>query len=455
MCYYASASLVFLCIIKEKQMSKYNSKFFNKTSKPEVQETSNVLEAYHNSLYSYQPTIVNHRYKVPGYPNIIIGGSIIDAADWEHLHKDFEVTDVINVETEHDDTSKVPAEHLLQVQTEDNGAPFPPEKILAAIEFAKGSGKVIYVHCQMGGSRSPAWAYALLRGTFKASKEEAMAAIVSARRGVDKLDPSRGFIEDYGHHPVHVSYLASVEAAIKILEPDVKLPRLNIASGPNIFPFDGWINYDREDSQAYLDYLRTLKDPAVVWPPIEIMPEHQQQVVKYIRNNGNIDFRVRDLRDGFPQHPDCSVESIYLGQMIEHINPLYEVPPFLKECYRMLKPNGVIRITTPDLDILIDAYKNGQMNKFESEQPEFYKGVDPSAQLSYLMFGAAGPSCTWDNYEGHMFLYTQRSITAVLHEAGFKDMQFYYEPGKSKDPVMAVQVVDAGLTHSFIVEAVK
>lgn len=224
--------------------------------------------------------------------------------------------------------------------------------------------------------------------------------------------------------------------------------RLNIACGPNVFPSDKWINYDREDIREYLEALKKFTN-------FSGMPEHQVKLAKYVQKGGKIDFRVRDLRKGFPEHLDQTVSAIYLGQMIEHVNPIYEARPLILECKRMLKPGGVLKITTPDLDLLIDAYKNGDMGKFASEQPVFYKAFPPSAQLAMLMYGSSGSHCTWDNYEGHMFLYTKESITSLLAASGFRPpFTFYQEGGMSIDQVMAEEAVDAGMSHSLAVEAV-
>lgn len=233
------------------------------------------------------------------------------------------------------------------------------------------------------------------------------------------------------------------------------LPRLNIGSGPNVFPFKGWINYDREDISGYLKYLDWQNEDKTNAYKLEEMPNHQQVLANFIRSNGMVDFRVHDIRNGFSHHADSSIESIYIGQVIEHLNPIYEVPKLLSDCYRMLKPGGIIRMTTPDLDLLIKAYLNNDMDKFAIEQPEFYKTADPSSKLAMIMYGSCGSNCTWNNYDGHMFLFTKTSMTAALSAAGFKDIEFYYETGKGKDSIMTSQVVDAGMTHSFIVEGVK
>jgi SAM-dependent methyltransferase len=241
----------------------------------------------------------------------------------------------------------------------------------------------------------------------------------------------------------------------KVIISTDKLVKLNIASGPNIFPFDGWINYDKIDSTDYFKYLDWQNKEKTEAYVLYLMPEHQQILANYIRSGGKIDFRVQDISSGFSHHNDNTVDLIYLGQMIEHLNPIYETSNFLKDCYRMMKPGGVIRITTPDLNVLIQAYISGEMNKFADEQPEFYKTADASSQLAFLMYGASGPNCTQTNYEGHMFLFTQKSMTDMLKSVGFKDIEFYYETGKSKSEIMAKEVVDAGMSHSFICEAVK
>jgi len=166
-----------------------------------------IVETYANTLYEGHRC---HRYWVPGGFFIMVGGSLLGPEDWEHLRSEYGITHVINVETEHDDAGKVPPERLCQARVPDDGTPFPAAKVLAACLFAAekvanapaGEDPRFYVHCQMGGSRSPAFAYALMRAVFEMSAEGALAAI----RGTHK--------SDYGHHDFHKSYIASVEAAL-------------------------------------------------------------------------------------------------------------------------------------------------------------------------------------------------------------------------------------------------
>lgn len=229
------------------------------------------------------------------------------------------------------------------------------------------------------------------------------------------------------------------------------LVKLNIGAGPSMFPYTGWINYDREDFNYYSDYLIELSKAG-----INTIVPCLHPIVEFLLNGNKLDMRKHDLRSGFPQHADNSVDLIYFGQVIEHINPLFEAPKLMKEFYRMLKPGGVARIVTPDLNVMVSAYINNEMDKFSSEQPPFYQEVDASAKLSYLMFGSAGEKCTWDYYEGHMFIYTKDSMNKLLSDAGFNGpFNYYYETGKSISPTLAKESTDQGMTHSFIVEAVK
>lgn len=173
-----------------------------------------IAEKYTNSLYTYEPTIMVARWWIPDYP-IMVGGSLIDSADWEHLRRDFGVTHVVNIESEHSDRGKLPDALLCEQRVPDDGAPFPSSVVNAIVEFARfaPTEAVFYVHCQMGGSRSPAAAYAVLRARYGLTAERALAAV---NRGFEEkkrlTEPAGEAVAhgSYGWHPVHQSYLSGV-----------------------------------------------------------------------------------------------------------------------------------------------------------------------------------------------------------------------------------------------------
>lgn len=213
--------------------------------------------------------------------------------------------------------------------------------------------------------------------------------------------------------------------------------KLNLCCGPNLFP--GWVNVDKFDQSDYLRHLREAGDVVRSWPAA------QAELALYVQSGAPLEFQQHDVRDGI-MVADDSVDLIYVGQAIEHFNRRNEAPAFLRECARVLKPGGVIRLTTPDLNILVDAFRHGRMHLFTSEQPAFYADALPEDRLAYLMFGAAGPDCTAESYEGHFHCYTSQSLSALLVEC---ELEPRVPGGKFGE------CVDCGMSHSFAVEAVK
>jgi predicted SAM-dependent methyltransferase len=65
--------------------------------------------------------------------------------------------------------------------------------------------------------------------------------------------------------------------------------------------------------------------------------------------------KVVDLTKGIP-FPDNSFDVIYHSQVLEHI-PKEKAEYFVRECYRVLKPNGIMRVVVPDLENIVDEYK--------------------------------------------------------------------------------------------------
>lgn len=177
-----------------------------------------MAEIYTNRLYTYEPTHPVQRWWVT--PNLMIGGSICDNADWLHLSKDFGIRSVLNVETEHSDEGKgIP--NLSECRVPDDGSPFPFGLVRHAVSFARlmiGLGP-IYVHCQMGGSRSPAFGYAILRWVHGMSADAALTAIRTGKDWSLKAKDGKlvgGAGEIYGGHHYHQTYLSSVEAAFRM-----------------------------------------------------------------------------------------------------------------------------------------------------------------------------------------------------------------------------------------------
>ncbi len=76
----------------------------------------------------------------------------------------------------------------------------------------------------------------------------------------------------------------------------------------------------------------------------------------------NVDFtshspsiKKANILDGLP-YEDNSFDVVYSSHFIEHI-PVDQIESFFDDVYRILKPGGLIRLVTPDLEFLNNEYK--------------------------------------------------------------------------------------------------
>jgi len=141
------------------------------------------------------------RWQIPK-TRIVVGGSVTSAADWASLEA-LGVTHCINV-TDPPDVG-VPADRSLHAPISDDGNPFPHGHIQHVVDFARsalaGGGK-LYLHCWVGASRSPSFAYAVLRSVYGAASAEAIASIQAAYP----------WGQPYGSDPKHQSYIKAIES---------------------------------------------------------------------------------------------------------------------------------------------------------------------------------------------------------------------------------------------------
>ena len=63
---------------------------------------------------------------------------------------------------------------------------------------------------------------------------------------------------------------------------------------------------------------------------------------------------AHDLSQGIPL-PDNVCDVVYHSHVLEHIRRS-DVLPFMQECYRVLKPGGILRIAVPDLEKICRVY---------------------------------------------------------------------------------------------------
>lgn len=68
------------------------------------------------------------------------------------------------------------------------------------------------------------------------------------------------------------------------------------------------------------------------------------------------------------EFPDETFEVVYTSHFVEHI-PKEKLDFILGECYRVLKPGGILRIVVPDLENIVREYlRNLEINEFEKAE---------------------------------------------------------------------------------------
>ncbi len=96
-----------------------------------------------------------------------------------------------------------------------------------------------------------------------------------------------------------------------------------------------------------------------------------------------------DLMDSSPLPvDDGTAEIVYSSHTVEHITDPAAAHLF-RESWRVLKPGGVLRVTTPDIDLHYRAYRDGDRRFFYKKGEQFEKA---SIQQLFLWHFAASAS---------------------------------------------------------------
>lgn len=113
------------------------------------------------------------------------------------------------------------------------------------------------------------------------------------------------------------------------------------------------------------------------------------------------------------QIPSGGMDAIFSSHSIEHQYP-HEVPVALAECRRVLKPDGFMIITCPDLQGLASLLTKGRlMEPF---------AVSPAGPISAIdvLYGYRPALAAGNRYMQHRTGFTRGSMAAALQEAGFR-----------------------------------
>lgn len=160
---------------------------------------------------------------------------------------------------------------------------------------------------------------------------------------------------------------------------------------------------------------------------------------KYAEQYG-FNFLQHDATKPLP-FQDNSIEWIVTHHFLEHLT-CEEAEKFLAECRRVLKPNGIIRISVPDADKLVRKYIEGSLGDYDYLNVGCRKAETQTGKLWALLL------------ENHKAVYDEQSLRNLLEKSGFVNVARQHF-NQSLNPELQKEVFDTHANLSLFMEARK
>ena len=107
-----------------------------------------------------------------------------------------------------------------------------------------------------------------------------------------------------------------------------------------------------------------------------------------------------------------SVDAVFSSHNIEHLYP-HEVPIALAEFKRVLKPDGFVLITCPDLQSVCARVANDQLT-----EPAYVSGMGPISPLD-ILYGHRTSMQAGNLYMAHRCGFTGKVLAGTFSQSGF------------------------------------
>lgn len=158
----------------------------------------------------------------------------------------------------------------------------------------------------------------------------------------------------------------------------------------------------------------------------------------------------------FPFGPN-TFDYIMAEHMIEHVE-FSAAQSMLSECFRVLKPGGRARFSTPDLGVLLSLHAGEKSTAQQRYIDWMTERLMPCVQRCREVFVINNAFRAW----GHCFLYDQKTLQFALENVGFRDIRFF-KPGISDDANLKgleshgkeIQAEDINQFETIVVEGSK
>jgi len=204
---------------------------------------------------------------------------------------------------------------------------------------------------------------------------------------------------------VSTKELHTGSVALSLPEPDNKL-KLNIGTFTNMAHY-GWLNLDIVQLHDYA----------------------KANLYKFIHMDATQTMRLNNE----------SVDLMATSHMLEHLN-YNEGLHFLKDCFRVLKPGGVIRIAVPDGEKMMRMYLEKKLDVFDDVNQNCAKNKSQAVKLWSVLI------------DQHKIIYDWETLKQIGEEAGFVVERRAFNQGHQQ---IINEVVDMLPDESIFVEMIK
>jgi predicted SAM-dependent methyltransferase len=156
-------------------------------------------------------------------------------------------------------------------------------------------------------------------------------------------------------------------------------------------------------------------------------------------DNSNV--RYANLNRRWKISNNCA-DIVYCSHLFEHLD-LNSAELYLKESYRVLKPNGVIRVVIPDLYKLSKKYINEyEEGSISDPSVEFMWALNLHREGQYRneSFPKRILSILQKYPHQHKYMYDSKSMRLLLEQFGFNDIRFdTYGKSEYIDEILEVE----------------
>jgi len=237
----------------------------------------------------------------------------------------------------------------------------------------------------------------------------------SHKMGFDVSKFTLDLFEPYGFKVNVIAPMPDVYVGDRIIYPHCATDMILELTKPLTFSARDFIKTEKKECLNLGSFSVMIKDEKENWTNIDIIDDYR---TRGKAEREGYKFLAHDVRKPLPFEVD-SIDMINESHLIEHLTR-EEGLLHLQDCYRILKPNGILRVGTPDLNKFIEAYKNDNMDLFDKDQPEIYRNQTPAEKFWRIVTSGPPDHIGTPYWEGHKTIYTPDDLIKILKHIGFE-----------------------------------